>query len=78
MMRVQSETAGASSTPMSAPWLGVAPEGQLPAATPPQRLEYLCELVAELKVMAEQGDLRRLAAILALAHDEARQQLEGR
>jgi|GEM_PF-4803431 len=77
-MRVQLETAAPSSTPMSAPWLGAEPGAELPPATQSQRLEYLCELVAELKVMAEQGDLRRLAAILALAHDEARQQLEGR
>jgi hypothetical protein len=76
-MRVQTETAESGAQSLGAGW-GADAGAALLAATQSQRLEYLCDMVGELQAMAEQGSLRRLAAILALAHDEARQQLDGR
>jgi hypothetical protein len=76
-MRVQTETAEPGA--LSGGWGPGAEAGSgLLPATQSQRLEYLCDMVGELQAMAEQGSLQRLAAILALAHDEARRHLDGR
>ena len=44
----------------------------------PERLDYMADLILELKCMAEQSGLRSLAGALGLAHAEARHQLERR
>jgi len=78
-MRMQTETVDPSAQSLGAGWgLGTEPGAALSPASEGERLEYLCELVGELRALAEQGSLRRLATILALAHDEVRQQLAGR
>ena len=78
-MRMQTETVEQSAQSLSAGWgLGAEPGAALSPVTETERLEYLCDLVGELRSMAEQASFRRLAAILALAHEEARQQLDSR
>jgi hypothetical protein len=77
MMRVQTKTAESGAQSLGAGW-GADTGAVLLAANQSQRLEYLCDMVGELQAMAEQGSLNRLAAILALAQDEARRQLDSR
>lgn len=54
----------------------VAHGGNAAAAAAPhvldrQRLEYMCEMVLELQMMAASADMKGLAAALALAYAEA-------
>lgn len=55
---------------------GAAAHGGNAAAAAPhildrQRLEYMCEMVLELQMMAASADMKGLAAALALAYAEA-------
>lgn len=79
-MRLQTgPVAEASAQPLGTGWsLGAETDAALLTATEAERLEYLCDMVGELRSMAEQASFLRLAAILALAHEEAQQQRQSR
>jgi hypothetical protein len=47
-----------------------------PAASKAETLSYLCEIIRDLKLMADRADYRTLAAILGAALIEARIQSE--
>jgi hypothetical protein len=76
-MRIETQAADAGAQPLGAAW-GIAAETDAAPrpATEADRLDYLGDMLDELRLMAEQAGCRRLAALLALAEDEARRQAD--
>ena len=53
---------------------GSAPAGPGPAITGPDRLEYMADLIVQLKGMAEEHGCATLGGILEVAYQEAKSQ----
>jgi hypothetical protein len=78
-MRIETQAVEAGAQSLSAAWgLGAETDAAPSPVTEADRLEYLGDMLDELRLMAEHAGCRRLAALLALAEDEARRQADGR
>ncbi len=76
-MRIETQAADAGAQTLGAAWgMGAETDAAPRPVTEADRLDYLGDMLDELRLMAEQAGCRRLAALLALAEDETRRQAD--